>query len=145
MDKNENLILLVDDDEDDRELFEFAMNQINLYTYFSMPDGTYLIDYLSKSDNKVPSLVFLDINMPKMSGFETLEMVRQRFDQQSLPVAIYSTSAEPVDVETASKLGANFYLKKPMDVKSLINLIKNTITRNWNELKDSKYFCPFPT
>lgn len=128
MEKDEKLVILVDDDEDDREFFTYALEGMNEgYRYITMNDGPCLINYLSDEKNKLPLMVFIDINMPRMKGLEVLAILRRKFDKTTLPVSIYTTSFHDMDKDESSKLGANVYIRKPVDVIPLKSLIKKAL------------------
>ena len=92
-------------------------------------DGRAAIDYLSGAgafkDRAVfplPKLVLLDLQLPITSGFEVLAWIRAHPQLKALPVAIVSSSEEPVDLERVSSLGINSYIVKPPDASQLLAL-----------------------
>jgi CheY-like chemotaxis protein len=72
-------IVLADDDEDDRLLFTEAFEELKIDTRVdTFKDGVELMNYLNKEDSILPSILFLDLNMPKKSGIECLKEIKQK-------------------------------------------------------------------
>ena len=118
-------ILQIDDDYDDCEFFEQALKTVSNATYQSVPNP---IDALRKLINKEirPDLIFMDVNMPLMSGPELLAEIKKRKATQNIPVILLSTS--PFLSKNHGKIiGAKDYLIKPNTFNELKNLIRNTL------------------
>ncbi|MGY8908430.1 MAG: response regulator [Flavobacteriales bacterium] len=131
---NENYInvVLADDDEDDRLFFSEAFDELKINTKVStFNDGVYLMDYFSSEDAILPQVLFLDLNMPRKSGLECLKELRADEKFKDVAIAIYSTSSSEEDVENTFVLGANIYIKKPSDFKSLKKVLSDVVTLNW--------------
>ena len=131
---NENYInvILADDDEDDRLFFSEAFDELKINTKVStFNDGVYLMDYFNSEDAILPQVLFLDLNMPRKSGLECLKELRANDKFQDVAIAIYSTSSSEEDVENTFVLGANIYIKKPSDFKSLKKVLSDVVTLNW--------------
>lgn len=125
-------ILLVDDDEDDREFFADALVGVNLNTQLQQLDnGKSCLDYLMQQVHNLPNLIFLDLNMPIMNGFECLEEIRKNPLLKDLPIAIYSTSSSDDDIERTFLSGANIYIKKPSSFEDLKKSLTQVIKMNW--------------
>lgn len=125
-------ILIADDDEDDRTFFSEAMTELkmnNKLTLFN--DGKDLMDYLTDPEITLPHILFLDLNMPYMSGFECLKMIRANDRFRDVSIAIYSTSSSEKDIEETFIEGANIYIKKPNDFTKLKKVIKEVLNINW--------------
>jgi CheY-like chemotaxis protein len=124
-------ICLVDDDQDDREIFQEAFNELNsgndLNTFSS---GLEVIDYLNSAET-APDLIFLDLNMPFMGGLETLREIRKDDRFKTLSVAIYSTSSTDKDIEETLAAGANIYITKPASFSTLKDMLEKVIKMNW--------------
>lgn len=129
-------IILADDDEDDRDFFRTAVGttdpELNLLIF---NDGVFLTEYLEKNPDAHPQLIFLDINMPRMNGFECLARLRKRFNSHDLPVVMYTTSENDNDLEEAKRLGANLYVKKPCDFRRLKAVIHEVVNIDWDTYK----------
>ncbi|SDS07926.1 response regulator [Winogradskyella sediminis] len=125
-------LALADDDEDDRLFFTEAFEELKVKSKVSLfKDGIELMDYLDDSNNAIPNLLFLDLNMPKKSGLECLKEIKasQRFNDMA--IAIYSTSASEEDIENTFVIGANVYIKKPNDFEKLKKVLSEVVTTNW--------------
>lgn len=125
-------ILLADDDEDDRDLFEEAISRIDpVITVETAENGTELVAMMKKG--KQPAIVFLDLNMPGKTGKECLELIRRHKDWKKIPVIIYSTSANKKDIQDTYSGGANLYLLKPTTFPELIELIRKAFSFDWEQ------------
>ena len=125
-------ILLADDDEDDRNFFKDALQEIKVKTNVTMVnDGLELMNYLNNPDNLIPNVVFLDLNMPVMSGLDCLIEIRRNKRLRSLAIAIYSTSSSDENIEEAFVKGANIYIKKPNDFSLLKIILEQVVNMNW--------------
>ncbi len=125
-------ILLADDDEDDRLFFIDAFDEIKMNTKVTVVnDGVELMNYLSESSNQMPDILFLDLNMPRKTGFDCLLEIKQTANLKDIAVAIYSTSASDMDIEETFVQGANVYIKKPSDFNTLKKILEQVITINW--------------
>lgn len=125
-------VLLADDDEDDRLFFKDAFEELKIQTKVKfVHDGMQLMDYLLHPETILPNILFLDLNMPKMSGHECLSEIKKNDNLKDLIVAIYSTSSSEEDIEDTFVKGANIYIKKPNDFNSLKKIISEVITLNW--------------
>lgn len=132
MNQNPLHILLADDDEDDRLIFRDAINEVKVKTKLTIVnDGVQLMEYLNMPDNELPQIVFLDLNMPRKGGIECLREIRNDINLKDLSIAIYSTSASEEDIEDTFIKGANVYIKKPNDFNTLVKVLEEVITINW--------------
>jgi CheY-like chemotaxis protein len=129
-------VLLADDDRDDREIFSEALALVDKnIVYEGVEDGKEAIDALNDKKRR-PHIVFLDINMPVMSGWDVLKALRANKQFDDIPVIVYSTSSGPKEKKTAFDLGALCFVTKPDDVKLIksmleivvLNLKKNDLT-----------------
>jgi len=124
-------ILLAEDEDDEAFLLERALKKAAITNPVQrVRNGDEAVDYLSgagcysdRTHYPLPFLVLLDLNMPKRSGFEVLEWARQQPHLQTLAIDVFSGSGRPQDIERALKLGANLYLKKPIAVAALTDLL----------------------
>ena len=118
-------ILQIDDDYDDCEFFEQALKMVSNAKYTSVQNP---LDALRKLINKEikPDLIFMDVNMPVMSGPELLNEIKKRPTTKNIPVVMLSTS--PMLTKSQSQiLGAKDYLIKPNTFNELKSMIRNTI------------------
>ena len=125
-------IILADDDEDDRALFELASSQINVPHKLKMfKNGMDLITYIRDSSTIIPDILFLDLNMPNKNGMEVLTEIKKDPGLKDITVVIYSTSSSERDIDATFLAGANVYINKPNDFETLKNIIKKVITLDW--------------
>jgi len=125
-------ILLADDDEDDRLIFRDAIQEVKVKTNIIMAnDGLQLMEYLTQDGIELPHIIFLDLNMPRKGGIEALKEIRNNERLRDLTVAIYSTSASEEDIEETFVRGANVYIRKPNDFPTLVKVLAEVITINW--------------
>ena len=119
-------ILLVEDNPDDAELTRIAFAEAGVdYRLHVVGDGVQALAYLRGcSTSELPSLVLLDLNLPKLNGREVLEAIRADTATRSLPVVVLTTSAEPFDVDTVYELGANSYIQKPVEFERFVEVVR---------------------
>jgi CheY-like chemotaxis protein len=127
-------ILLADDDMDDRIFFEKALSEIQLYTTLNtVNNGDQLMQYLLKGTSKLPDVLFLDLSMPRKTGFECLAEIKENENLKALPVVMFTTSfTRGFDLEenlktTLNRMGAYAYIRKPSDFNELKQVIESTI------------------
>lgn len=125
-------ILLVEDNEDDAILAQRAFRKagVNAPVHIVV-DGDEAVDYLNgvgkyqdKLQYPLPTLVLLDLKLPKRSGLEVLHWIRSHPTLSPLPVVVFTTSTQSSDLEKAYALGANSYLKKPATLEATTELLK---------------------
>ena len=119
-------ILLVEDNPDDAELTRIAFAEAGVdYRLHVVGDGVQALAYLRGcSLSELPSLVLLDLNLPKLNGREVLEAIRADPATRSLPVVVLTTSAEPFDVDKVYELGANSYIQKPVEFERFVEVVR---------------------
>lgn len=126
-------ILLVEDNEGDILLTQDALLEGDIAKEIQVvKDGWEAIQYLDKNEGYnlaiTPDLILLDINLPKLNGFEVLKKIRTTQATKDIPVVILSTSCADNDIKKCSKYHANCYISKPVDAddyKNVVSLIKN--------------------
>jgi CheY-like chemotaxis protein len=136
MKTKENIrVLLTDDDEDDREFFGQAIEDLHLnYPVEFCKNGVELLDRLYDKSADIPDIIFLDLNMPLLSGVETLQKIREDDRFKNIPViAIYSTSTSIDGIKGTFGLGANVYIVKPISFADLKKIITRVIETDWKE------------
>ena len=125
-------ILLVEDNPDDVELTRIAFAEAKIANdLIVMGDGAQALDYLfargdysDRDPTDLPSIILLDLNLPKVDGREVLQAIRANAATKSLPVVVLTTSAEPFDVEASYALGVNSYIQKPVDFEQFVWAVK---------------------
>ncbi|MGA9639553.1 response regulator [Flavobacterium sp.] len=133
---NEINIFYADDDEDDLMFFYDAVENVSKITqkFISLhihKNGENLLNSIKDNISK-KGVVFLDINMPKKSGFDFLKEIRNELCTYQIPVIIYSTSSNKSDIELSYSLGANYFVIKPYKFNDLIKMIHKIIEINWD-------------
>ena len=132
------IILMADDDPDDFYLTRDAFEETGMLCSLRLvSDGEELMDYLLRrgkfsngADAPWPSLILLDLNMPRKDGREVLSEIKMNPDLRDIPVLIYTTSGEYEDVRNAYHLGANSYITKPTSFESLVEVM-DTLGKYW--------------
>ena len=129
---NQFSILYVEDNEDDVLLLRFAFKRADILNplHFAQ-DGQEAIDYLAgagkfsdRAKYPIPSLVLLDLKLPKKMGMEVLHWIREESSVRKLPVVILSASAQKSDVDRCYEFGANAFLVKPSDADGLADMCR---------------------
>ena len=137
--EREHTILLVDDSDDDLLLMKHALQAAQFKPFVrSASNGEEAIAYLKgegpyaqREKYPLPIVMLLDLNMPRINGYEVLAWVRSQPILKRLSIIVFSASARPEDVERALELGANSYLVKPATVSALIAMM--CCLRDWLE------------
>jgi CheY-like chemotaxis protein len=123
-------VWLVDDDEDDLMLMQTAFNCMDArLTIKTLLDGEELLPHLQEASDS-PRLVVLDLNMCRMGGLKTLEVVRSIDKYSQLPVVVLTTSSNPADERNSVALGASDYHIKPSSFDEL-RVLANQLIRQW--------------
>jgi CheY-like chemotaxis protein len=133
-------ILMADDDEDDRELAREALEGTRLGERMEfVVDGQDLIDYLrhegpyAEAPTPRPSIILLDLNMPRKDGREALAELKADESLRQIPVVVLTTSNDELDVQNAYDLGASSYITKPVTNTHLADVMQ-MVARYWSEV-----------
>ena len=119
---------LADDDADDAELFAEALAAVNpSISCDYAPNGRALLEKIGNQKAELPDIIFLDINMPEMNGWDSLTELKRHSSLRHIPVVMYSTSSTYRDMQAAKKLGANFFCTKPDSFRQLKSFLENLI------------------
>lgn len=131
-------IMLVDDDIDDCMFFKDALTETGINTKLQIATKcTNILDLIGTSPEKFPDLIFLDLNMPFVSGLECLAIIRKVSYLDKIPVIIYSTSAVKQEVDETFEGGADLYLQKPSGFQLLVIALRKILQIDWsNQMKD---------
>ncbi|MDB5276329.1 MAG: rcp1 3 [Ferruginibacter sp.] len=114
MTHNARYILMVDDDEDDQMLFREALKQVdNSVRCDTAINGADALQKLQSIPS--PDMIFLDLNMPIMNGFECLQALKKEQFYRDIPVIIFTTANDTATIEKSRKLGAAAFFHKPID------------------------------
>jgi CheY-like chemotaxis protein len=122
-------LLLADDDYDDCVFFKEALEELPVSsTLKTVNDGEQLMDLLHTKPEPFPDILFLDLNMPRKTGFECLTEIKRNEKLKSLPVIVYSTSFDREVVNMLYEKGAHHYIRKPGDFSKLKKVILEALT-----------------
>lgn len=121
------LILNVDDDSDDREFFSDAIKAVDPeIPCVVFENGDELLNYLGNS-NPFPDYIFIDINMPKMNGYECAQEIKTNYHSADTQIVMYSTAFNPVDLVKFDKEGFR-YVVKQNSLSDLVQSIRKVIS-----------------
>jgi CheY-like chemotaxis protein len=121
-------IILAEDDLDDRLLFEEAIEELPVSVQLdTFNNGDELMEWLIKKNNKLPDVLFLDLNMPRKNGFATLADIKRNKKLQDIPVIIFSTSTNNEMIKQVFKNAAHYYIRKPVHFWELKQLIYKSL------------------
>jgi len=121
-------ILLIDDDADDQLIFREIIEEISPdIQCLAVHNGLEAIDKLAGM-NPGPTMIFLDLNMPFISGWECWDRIRKDDGMSHIPVVIMTTSDNQADKKRALELGARAFITKTADLVSLRLMIRNMLT-----------------
>jgi len=116
---------LIDDDEDEHELFQIALEELNPSIKCITSSDCDEAMYQLKKKQVSPDFIFLDLNMPIKGGRECLCELKNDPELNSIPVVIFTTSSDPRVIEETINLGATHFMTKPSKISELSSLINN--------------------
>ncbi len=146
---SDKIILLVEDSPDDAALTLDAVREAELEARVAVVDsGTAALEFLFRTGpyadrNPVlkPAIMLLDLKLPGIDGLEVLRQTRAAEDTKQLPVVILTSSREASDITAAYELGANSYIRKPVDFDQFVETVK-AIGNYWLTMNET--VDPFP-
>lgn len=132
MNAHDARILLVEDNPDDEALSIRALKSNNIANEVDVVrDGVEALDYFfargdhsQRKDLPLPQLVLLDLKLPKVDGLEVLKEIRNNEKTRHVPVVILTSSIEEQDIISGYELGANSYIRKPVDYKQFVEAVR---------------------
>jgi CheY-like chemotaxis protein len=134
------IIIMADDDEDDRYMIKEALIKAGV----SIPvecveNGEKLLELLYEHQGKIkeggklnPAFILLDLNMPKLDGRKSLEIIRKNEDLKKIPIVVFTTSDAEEDISHAYENGANSFILKPASFSEIVDIMK-TLKSYWLE------------
>jgi two-component system response regulator len=130
---DEKIILLVEDNLVDVELTLWGFKKNNISNKVIVAkDGVEALDFLfgtgtyaGRDEKELPVVILLDLKLPKIDGMEVLKRIRQDNRTKLIPVVILTSSAEPKDVVNGYSLGANGYVRKPVEFSQFVNVMRD--------------------
>lgn len=139
-------LLLVEDNQDDEILtrraiekysgfscIDVANDGVDALAYLSIDVGLLPTSNLIKRTDSLPDLILLDLKMPRLNGHEFLRYVRENPSTSHIPIVVLTTSSEEKDISLSYELGANSFLRKPVNFLDFSKLIEQ-LSRYWLEL-----------
>jgi len=118
-------ILLIDDDDDELEIFTAALEDLKISYNCSLARNAQ--QAMTMLDNSIPDLIFPDVNMPGKGGMKCLRDIRERDSLKKVAVIIYTTCHVEHGCENAMTSGAAAYVRKPSSIKSLTGILKQVL------------------
>lgn len=123
-------VLLVEDNPGDADLVTETLAESRLHLEIQVVvDGAQALDYLFRvdpyGDVDVPDLILLDLNLPKLSGCEVLERIKQSPALCDIPVVILTSSDAELDIVKSYQLGANCYVTKPVGLEAFQSIVRS--------------------
>jgi two-component system response regulator len=128
---SERYILLVEDNPDDEELTLLSLRKNNLgHEIVVVRDGVEAVDFLFGSGQyagrdvtRVPTVILLDLKLPKLDGLGVLKRLRADARTRTLPVVVLTSSSQDADVLASYELGANSYVRKPVEFGAFVDAV----------------------
>jgi CheY-like chemotaxis protein len=135
------VILIAEDDAEDRMLVKDALDESRLANDLRfVENGEELLNYLlnknkyeNKTENPLPGLILLDLNMPKMDGREALREIKKHPQLKVIPIVVLTTSQAEEDVLRTYDLGVSSFITKPVTFASLVDIMR-TLGKYWFEI-----------
>ena len=131
---SKQFIMIAEDDADDRYLMETALAETGFRQNVTfVENGVELLHHLEsiddfEGDGNFPKLILLDLNMPKMDGREVLRKIKSHDIFRKIPVIVFSTTKNQLEVKRCYELGANSYIVKPVSYDTLVETIRGLCT-----------------
>lgn len=130
---SEFVILIAEDDADDRYLIQTAFDEKGFSEKIDfVENGVELLNYLDSiyqdkrtEDKSYPGFILLDLNMPKKDGREVLKELKQHPVFKKIPVIIFTTTKNELEIKRCYELGANSYVVKPISFDALLKVVEN--------------------
>lgn len=134
-------ILIADDDPDDRVLMQDAINEIGFeHQLRFVENGEELLQYLNRSDkfsdpqnSPLPSIILLDLHMPKMDGREALRLIKSNPILRRIPIVVLTTSRAEEDIYRTYDLGVNSFITKPVNFDAMVEIMR-TLSKYWFQI-----------
>lgn len=127
---NKVTCFLIDDDPDDQEIFSIAMEDVDpSHSCITASDCMEAIEKLGDDPKLLPDFIFLDLNMPFMTGQQCLPELKKMKHLKDVPIIIYSTSSNDADYRLTKKLGASHFMVKPSSISVLVDMLKLVLSR----------------
>jgi CheY-like chemotaxis protein len=130
---NNQAILIAEDDADDRYLLQTAFTETGYPEKIDfVENGIEVLNYLdtnytnnTSDDKALPGFILLDLNMPKKDGREVLKELKQHPIFKKIPVIVFTTTKNEIEIKRCYELGANSYVIKPISFDALLKVVQN--------------------
>lgn len=123
--KKQKHILIVDDNEDVRLLLQVILEEEGKYILSFAETGP---EALAKGNQLQPDLIFMDMSLPQISGWEVVAQLRRQAAFAHLPIVAITAHASKADREHALAVGCDFYLSKPFDVVAILDVVERFLS-----------------
>ena len=123
MEGNNLKILLVDDDGDDAEMIMYSLRKLAFVDIHYIDDGAVALRYLLDNNSEEPSLILLDLKMPKVDGVEILRILKGKADKRHIPVAALISSKSGVQYLESFGVKPEAYLSKPVTASEFLTVL----------------------
>ena len=125
-------LFIIDDDIEDQEIFIEAVKEVSeKIVCTSSTSGEDALKHLELQAKKLPDLIFLDLNMPKLNGKQVLKEIKNIPGLRTIPVIMYSTSFAPRDIDEIRQIGAAHHLLKPSRFNDLCGALTSILAKEW--------------
>lgn len=128
-------LFLAEDDDDDIEFFTDIILEISPDIKISVTKNGNELMSLLENEKQLPDFIFLDLNMPKKTGFECLKEIRSNEKWRVIKVVILSTSSNQEQINEVYKMGADLYLQKANSFSTFKNNLFKCLQMDWDSLK----------
>ena len=129
--QNSKPILLVEDDSIDTMMVKRALGDLEIVNELvCAANGEEALEYLEDPAKENPCVILLDLNMPRMDGFEFLRIIKDDLELKAIPVIVLTTSREKREIGETFRLGVVGYMVKPVDYKKFLDII-NIVDKYW--------------
>lgn len=129
---SKKVVLLVEDNADDVDLTVYALKKSDAFQHDLkvVNDGVEALDYFFGSNKEpvMPDMVLLDLKLPRINGLEVLKRLREEESTRHMPVVVLTSSKEEQDVSKCYLLGANAYVRKPVDFNNFMSVINQVMS-----------------
>jgi CheY-like chemotaxis protein len=133
------IVLIIDDDVDDRDFFCEALSEIDTsIKCVCATNGYEALNILSQPDVTTPDYIFLDLNMPRLGGIQCLTSIKKIKKLSQVPVIIFSTTRQNEEAEETKQLGAVMFLTKPSRYTELIQMLSAILSQSFSTNKVKK-------
>ncbi|PBQ32848.1 response regulator [Sphingobacteriaceae bacterium] len=125
------LVFLVDDDYEDHEIFEMAFSKaVTSHQLVTAENGIEAIEKFKQDKSFKPDIIFLDVNMPRMTGKECVHELRKLPELKNIPMILYSTHDSQKEVIEAQRAGATDFMTKPASISEYTQALQEIVKKH---------------